>query len=123
MSSNAQRLADAVLARRDELAKSQLEVWQAGGPSNTTLTTIENGLTENLTNATAKKLDRGLEWTPGSARAVWLGGEPTRLEDTDQLAPEVEEALESLTPEQADKMRAVLLEDRRKQLRRERGTA
>lgn len=75
MSSNAQRLAAAVLARREELDLTQLEVWQAGGPSNTTLTKVEAGLLETLTRVTAKKLDRGLRWAAGSAKAVWERGE------------------------------------------------
>lgn len=80
MSSNAQRLRDAVLARREELDLSQLDVWQAGGPSNTTLTEIENGRIQSLTRTTARKLDAGLRWEPGSAKRVWEGkGDPVRL--------------------------------------------
>lgn len=77
MSTNAKRLARAVLARRTELDLSQLDVWQAGGPSNTTLTEIENGRTETLTRTTARRLDVGLQWEVGSAKRVWEGGEPT----------------------------------------------
>lgn len=113
MSSNAQRLADAVLARREELALTQLEVAAAGGPSNTTLTVIENGLTANLTNATAKKLDRGLQWAPGSARTVWLGGDPTPLETSGRLSLEIEAELLKLTPSVAETVRAALLRDQR----------
>lgn len=69
----ATRLAIAVLERRTDLALSQLEVWQAGGPSNTTLTNIENGRIDTLTNATAKKLDAGLRWEPGTALGLWRG--------------------------------------------------
>lgn len=79
MSSNAERLRDAVLARRTELDLTQLDVWQSGGPSNTTLTQIENGLTKTLTRTTAQKLDRALRWEKGSARAVWNGESPTSL--------------------------------------------
>lgn len=82
MSSKARRLAKAVLARRKELDVSQLDVWQAGGPSNTKLTEIENGRTENLTRVTARRLDTGLQWEPGSAKRVWEGGEPTPLIST-----------------------------------------
>lgn len=72
-SNAATRLALAVLARREHIAASQLEVWQNGGPSNTTLTNIENGRIETLTNATAKKLDIGLRWEPGTALGIWRG--------------------------------------------------
>lgn len=79
MSSTGQRLGQIVLARRTELDLSQMDVWQAGGPSNTTLTEVENGRLERLTRTTAKRLDTGLKWEPGSARTVWDGGDPTPL--------------------------------------------
>jgi hypothetical protein len=79
MSTNAAHLAEKVLQRRTDLDLSQIDVWRTGGPSNTTLTTIENGLLTNLTASTARKLDAGLLWEKGSARRVWEGGEPTPL--------------------------------------------
>lgn len=79
MSTNAQRLGEYVLARRLELDLNQLDVHAAGGPSNSTLTNIENGRLEDLTRATARKLDKGLRWQPGSARSIWDGGEPIPL--------------------------------------------
>jgi hypothetical protein len=79
MSSNAERFGEIVKARRIELEMSQLAVHAAGGPSNTKLTEIENGLLENLTMSTAKKLDRGLSWQTGSARDVWNGGDAVPL--------------------------------------------
>lgn len=75
MSTNAERLAAAVKARRAELDLSQIEVWQSGGPSNTTLTKVENAEIETLTRTTAKRLDAGLLWAPGSAKAVFERGE------------------------------------------------
>ncbi len=79
MSTNAQRLGRYVLARRLELDLNQLDVHAAGGPSNSTLTEIENGRLDALTRATARKLDKGLRWEAGSARAVWDGGEPVAV--------------------------------------------
>jgi hypothetical protein len=75
----ARRLARAVKARRAELEVTQYDVWQAGGPSNTTLTKIEAGHLESLTRKTARNLDAALEWEPGSAKRVWAGGEPIPL--------------------------------------------
>lgn len=96
MSTNAKRLAEKVLRRRAELDLSQIDVWRTGGPSNTTLTTIENGLLENLTPSTARKLDAGLLWEKGSARKVWEGGEPTPLgssrKDAGWLRRQIDEA-------------------------------
>lgn len=79
MSSNAQHLGDHVRRRRAQLDVSQIDVWQMGGPSNTTLTQVEGGRLEKLSSVTARKLDSGLLWEPGSARRVWEGGEPTPL--------------------------------------------
>ena len=87
MSTNAENLGRCVKARRMELELTQLEVWMAGGPSNSTLTKIEKGGLEGLEWATARKLDKGLRWREGSAKAVWLGGEPTPLEP---IAPPLE---------------------------------
>lgn len=109
MSSKAHRLAKAVRARRKELDVSQLDVWQAGGPSNTKLTEIENGRTESLTRTTARKLDIGLQWEPGSAKRIWEGGEPTPListrvppADAQLLRQQIEaaEEIDDLTREQ-----------------------
>jgi len=73
--SPARRLAEAVLKRRADLDLTQLDVWQAGGPSNTTLTKIENAEIDSLARVTARRLDKGLQWAPGSARAVFEKGE------------------------------------------------
>lgn len=69
----ASRLAFEVKRRRAQLALSQLEVQAAGGPSNTTQTNIENAVIKTLTPNTAKKIDRGLQWLPGSALRIWRG--------------------------------------------------
>lgn len=96
MSSNAQHLGEHVLRRRAQLEASQLDIHGNGGPSNTTLTQIENGLLNDLTRTTAKKLDEGLLWEPGSARRVWEGGEPTplgpRRRDEQWLRERIDEA-------------------------------
>lgn len=79
----ADRLKAAVLHRReDELDMSQMEVWAAGGPSNTTLTNIENARLPLPSRASLKKLDVGLQWEDGSAKRVLAGGEPTPLDMT-----------------------------------------
>lgn len=76
-SKGAENLARHVLARREQLDLTQLEVHAAGGPSNTWQTLIEGGRIETLSRSTARKLDAGLHWEPGSARRVWEGGKPT----------------------------------------------
>jgi hypothetical protein len=88
MSSSGERLGRYVKDRRLRLDRNQMEVWQAGGPSNTTLSDIENGRLKTLTRVTARKLDAGLNWGAGSARAVWDGGEPVELDSEDQSESE-----------------------------------
>jgi hypothetical protein len=81
MSSNpAERFGRIVHERRVHLDFTQADVTKHGGPSNTKQTEIENGLLASLLPNMAKKLDRGLQWEPGSARRTWLGGGPTPLE-------------------------------------------
>lgn len=74
------RLASAVRARREELDLTQDQVALAGGPSNTKLGQIENGVGA-VAAATLRKLDKGLRWKPGSAREVLAGGEPQVLDE------------------------------------------
>lgn len=69
------RLARAILDRRAELGRTQLDVARAGGPSNATLTALESGRATSTSPATLRKLDAGLDWHPGSAQAVLAGGE------------------------------------------------
>lgn len=98
MSSNAERLAEAVIARRKELGDiSQLDVYLAGGPSNTTMTEVENGRLKTLTRTTANKLDAGLRWEQGSARRVWDGkGEPVPIRLSHQSPREARRVREFL---------------------------
>lgn len=94
----------AVLARREELDLSQLDVWAAGGPSNTTLTKIEGwepGEPEpTLSRPTFRKLDKALRWVPGSARAALREGRAP--------IPLPEDGLGSLTDSEVQKLREVI---------------
>lgn len=119
MSSNAQRLADAVKARRLELDRTQLEVHAAGGPSNSTQTLIENAQAETLSRTTARRLDTGLKWAEGSARAVWDGtgdavpaAQGLSGDDTRWLAEQIEKA--DLATETRERLLAELAEDARR---------
>lgn len=76
MTHEAERLGEAVKARRAALGLTQYDVWRAGGPSNTTQTIIENGEMVKLTRGTARKIDAGMRWQPGSAKAVFTLGLP-----------------------------------------------
>lgn len=66
-------LAAAVAGRRSHLGRSQLDSWRRGGPSNSTMTSIEKAASRSVTTATLKKLDMGLDWVPGTAIGVLRG--------------------------------------------------
>lgn len=91
--SPAERLGRFVRERRAELDLTQLEVAGQGGPSNSKLTEIENSRLASLQRQTARKLDAGLKWEPGSARRTWNGGEPTPLVHPDVDADQRRELL------------------------------
>lgn len=64
-----------VKARRDALGLTQRDVYAKGGPSPATLIRWEHGHNHNSP-ARAKalsKLDHALDWTPGTARALYNG--------------------------------------------------
>lgn len=67
------RLGEAVKARRNELGVSQLDVSHAGGPANSTLTSIENGNQTSLNYKTLRKLDEGLQWPREHALGILTG--------------------------------------------------
>lgn len=84
-----QRLADAVYQRRRrELGRSHARVIEQGGPSTTTLTNIEKATGPTPSDLTLEKLDDGLGWVRGSARAVlWDGAEPRIRDDSERVQP------------------------------------
>ncbi|QDF19775.1 immunity repressor [Mycobacterium phage LilSpotty] len=62
-------------------ARAQADIAANGGPSDETLSKIEQGRWRPTRSVqrTLEKLELGLGWAPGSANAVLAGGEPTRL--------------------------------------------
>lgn len=76
------RLGAAVRRRRSALGLTQKQIWDAGGPSDTTLSKWEKGESASLPRiSTQTRLDGVLRWEPGSAAAVLAGGEPTELDE------------------------------------------
>lgn len=65
-----------VKARRDQLGLTQEQVSAKGGPSDTTMTKIENGDGKPPADLTLRKLDRALSWAPGTARSLLHGEFP-----------------------------------------------
>ncbi len=66
-------LATAVSRRRTYVGRSQIEVWRAGGPSNSTMTSLEHAASRSVTRSTLTKLDLGLAWVPDTAAKVLRG--------------------------------------------------
>lgn len=59
------------------------EIGGAGGPSTTTLTKLRKVAEEGshlaaLRGDTLRKIDKAADWTPGSARALWMNGAEPR---------------------------------------------
>lgn len=127
MSSNietpGQRLGRYVLQRREDRHWTQADVTSMGGASNTWQTKMENGLLDQLTNATAKKIDQGLGWVPGSAWKVWEGGEPTPIEELDVDAMLLEQLEKSNLTEAAKVVIRELLKGSAEKFKRERGAS
>lgn len=80
MSDEQRRLGELVAARRLALGLSYTEIHEQGGPSDTRLRAIENCTGPALRSSTLDKLDKGLLWEPGSARAVLRGGNPVPVD-------------------------------------------
>lgn len=79
------RFARIVKARRDALNKTQEEINELGGPSDTTFSKIENRVWQPGRQAMIilRKLDAGLQWEEGSAaRTYFENGWPTPLPGT-----------------------------------------
>ncbi|WP_336794174.1 hypothetical protein [Gordonia malaquae] len=70
-------LATAIRARREELAMSQQDVQDNGGPSTAKLREIENQRTTTISTATRSALEHALRWRHGSVKLILAtGGKP-----------------------------------------------
>lgn len=74
MPENNQALAEAVTSRVRELGWSQTTVAARGGPSTTSLTKITGGI-GRLSPKMLAQIDRGMDWTAGTAARI-LAGQP-----------------------------------------------
>ncbi|GMA33536.1 helix-turn-helix domain-containing protein [Litorihabitans aurantiacus] len=70
MEQNIARLGRYLRSRRAELGFSQDEVAALGGPSTTTQSKIEHGLTRRIQRRTMEDIDRSLGWKVGSTEAL-----------------------------------------------------
>ena len=100
----ADALSTAVNRRRAFLAMSQLDVWQAGGPSNSTMTSIEGATSLSITAATLRKLDIGLKWPLGTALGILKGdiAPVTAAEMKTEPAGSVGRGLATLIPDEPE---------------------
>lgn len=68
-----QALADTVKARRHWLRMSQPDVAKAGGPSEQTVSRIETLSRRSYTSETFTTLEKALQWSPGTIKAILAG--------------------------------------------------
>ena len=74
-------LGEAVRARRTQLGLTQHDVEQAGGPSDVTLSAIEQGVPRSYQQRTMVTLERALQWKPGAVAAILAGEDPAAWVD------------------------------------------
>lgn len=72
-----------VSQRRRELNYSMVAFREAGGPVPATTSKIERGLEPHPALQTFQRLDKALQWSPGSAARTWNGGTPVTVESAD----------------------------------------
>ena len=75
-----ERLAEAVVARRNARGWTQVEVANRGGLSLDRLQAIEGVRATSYRPKTMEALERGLDWTRGSVARVLAGDEPEEIE-------------------------------------------
>lgn len=66
-------LGKAIRTRREELDLTQDDLAGRGGPSNTTVSAIEQGKASTVAPVTLRKIDKALGWQTGSARSILRG--------------------------------------------------
>lgn len=71
------RLAREVKRRRVQLELTQQQVASEGGPSVSILTRIETAKQTSYQDMALARLERALQWEPGSIAAILAGGTPT----------------------------------------------
>lgn len=69
-------LGEAVRARRTQLGMTQHDVEQAGGPSDVTLSAVEQGVPRSYQQRTMITLERALQWKRGAVEAILAGEDP-----------------------------------------------
>lgn len=70
------KLGQAVRDRRTKLHMTQEDVAQAGGPSDFTMSKIEQGDPGPYRRSTLAALERALQWKPGAVEAILAGEDP-----------------------------------------------
>lgn len=71
------KLAAEVTKRRTQLGMTQQDVQASGGPATATLRNIEGGHQTSYRGVILSRLEKALEWEPGSVDAILAGGEAT----------------------------------------------
>lgn len=75
-----ERVAVEVKRRRVQLGLTQPQVHAAGGPSVSMLSKIEGAKRTSYEDMALARLEKALQWAPGSIEAIRKGGAPTPLQ-------------------------------------------
>lgn len=81
------RLAEAVRQRREALGLTQVQLAERAGVTDTTIGNLEGGRKFRRTPASLPAVEQELGWTPGSARVVLAGGDPTLTSEVADAMP------------------------------------
>lgn len=109
-------LGRAVARRRWELGLTQQEATQRAGVSGTLWSEVERGRRENLSAASAYKIEMALEWPDGTVAAFLEGGDPLMETDTEEENGRLDEMERRLTA--IENLLDALLSDVRARLER-----
>lgn len=77
---NWERLGEAIRARRAQLGLTQQDVSRSGGPSDFTLSAIEQGTPRTYHQRTKMALERVLRWKSGAVESILAGEDPAGWE-------------------------------------------
>jgi hypothetical protein len=88
------QLANHIVNRRGELGYTQADVSAHGGPGISTMRSLEGALSASYRKQVLRRLERALDWQPGSVDAILDDGTPTPRPDTaSPLRPVADDAI------------------------------
>lgn len=87
MDADWERVARAVVRRREDLGLSQSDLAHDGGVSIDRVSAIERATSTSYRSATLRAIERGLQWERGSIDVILAGGEPAEAQRRPTRSP------------------------------------